>query len=129
MPVPTDLKYTHSHEWVRVHGDEAVIGITDFAVAAIKVIVFLELPQTGKQLEAGKPFGVIESVKAVFDLNSPLSGEVSSVNSGMQDEFTTLAADPFGKGWLIKIKVKNATEAAQLMDGPAYEKHCAEEHH
>lgn len=129
MPVPTDLKYTSSHEWARLQGDEASIGITDFAVAAIKDIVFLELPPVGKQLEAGKPFGVIESVKAVFDLNSPLSGEVSAVNSGMQDEFSTLAADPYGKGWLIKIKVKNAGEAASLMDGPAYEKHCSEEHH
>ena len=129
MPFPNDLKYTKSHEWARLQGDEAVIGITDFAVAAIKDIVFLELPSAGKQLEAGKPFGVIESVKAVFDLNSPLSGEVTAVNSGMQDEFGTLGADPYGKGWLIKVKVKNPAEAGALLDAAAYEKHCAEEHH
>lgn len=128
MSAPADLKYTKSHEWIRIEGKKGTVGITDHAVKAIKDIIFLELPQAGKDLAAGKPFGVIESVKAVFDLNSPLPGKVSDVNAGLQDDFSPLQADPFGKGWMIKLDL-STTDASGLMDAAAYEKFCAEEAH
>lgn len=128
MSAPADLKYTKSHEWIRLEGKKGTVGITDHAVKAIKDIIFLELPQAGKEVPAGKPFGVIESVKAVFDLNSPLPGKVAEVNAGLQDDFSPLQADPFGKGWMIKLDL-SSTDASGLMDAAAYEKFCAEEVH
>jgi glycine cleavage system H protein len=128
MTVPADLKYTESHEWVRLQGKEATVGITAHAVQAIKDIVFLELPKAGASFEKMKPFGVIESVKAVFDLNAPLGGKVTAVNTPLQDNFADLQADPFGKGWMIKLEV-GSTDTSHLMDATAYEKFCENEHH
>ena len=128
MSTPSDRLYTKTHEWIQVSGDSAVIGLTEYAVQAIKDIVFLELPAAGKALEQGKPFGVIESVKAVFDLNSPLSGTVSSVNQAVADDFNALSGDPYGKGWLVKIGGV-AGDQGQLLDAAAYDKFCAEEQH
>jgi glycine cleavage system H protein len=125
---PNDRKYTSSHEWVKISGNSATVGISEFAVHAIKDIVFLELPAVGKTFEKLKAFGVIESVKAVFDLNCPMEGTVSQVNSAMMDEFETLAKDPYEKGWLIKIDLKS-TDTGHLMDSAAYDRFCAEEHH
>lgn len=127
MPSPTDRKYLKSHEWVKTEDGVSVIGLSEFAIHAIKDIVYLELPDLGRKLESGKPFGIIESVKAVFDLYSPLSGEVLHVNSALQDNFDPLTQDPYGKGWLIKVK--GLASGAELMDSAAYDKHCAEDHH
>jgi len=128
MSTPSDRLYTKTHEWIQVSGGDAVIGLTEFAVHAIKDIVFLELPAVGKALEQGKPFGVIESVKAVFDLNAPLGGAVSGVNQAVADDFSALANDPYNKGWLVKVSGA-AGDKGQLLDAAAYDKFCAEEQH
>jgi glycine cleavage system H protein len=125
--VPADLRYTPTHEWVRMEGGMAVVGITEFAVHAIKDVVFLELPDVGRKLEAGKPFGVVESVKAVFDLNCPVSGEVAEVNTKAAEDFTLLQ-DAYGKGWLLKVRAAGL-DLSQSMDAAAYQTHCANEHH
>lgn len=128
MATPSDRLYTKTHEWIQVGGDNAVIGLTEYAVHAIKDIVFLELPAAGKALEQGKPFGVIESVKAVFDLNAPLGGAVSAVNQAVADDFNALSGDPYGKGWLVKVSGVDG-DKAQLLDAAAYDKFCAEDQH
>lgn len=128
MATPNDRQYAKTHEWIQVEGDKATLGLTEFAVHAIKDIVFLELPATGKAVEAGKPFGVIESVKAVFDLNAPLGGKIVEVNEGLLNDFNPLTADPYGKGWLLKIEGVTG-DAASLLDAAAYDKHCADEAH
>jgi glycine cleavage system H protein len=122
------LKYTATHEWVKMEGGLAVIGITDFAVGAIKEIVYLDLPSPGKAVAAGKPFGAVESVKAVFDLNSPVSGSVAEVNTKASQDFNAVVSDPFGRGWLIKVKPEGA-DLSKLLDANAYGKLCAQEHH
>lgn len=126
MKFPADLKYTASHEWVRMEGGSALVGITEFAVHAIKDVVFLELPGAGKALQAGAPFGVVESVKAVFDLNSPVTGTVAEVNQRAAEDFELLK-DPYGAGWLLKVSP--AALGQGLMDAAAYEAHCAAEQH
>ena len=128
MATPNDRLYTKTHEWIKVDGDQATVGLTEFAVHAIKDIVFLELPAAGKAVEQGKPFGVIESVKAVFDLNCPLGGSISSVNAKLADDFGPLSADPYGAGWLLKVSGLQGDKAA-LLDAVAYDKFCAEEQH
>ena len=126
MKIPAELKYTPTHEWVRLEGAVAVVGLTDFAVHAIKDVVFLELPEVGRALEAGKPFGVVESVKAVFDLNAPVSGPVAQVNAKAVEDYSLLQ-DPYAAGWLIKITA--SALPAGLMDAAAYQAHCASEQH
>lgn len=128
MATPNDRKYSKTHEWIKVEGNSATIGLTEFAVHAIKDIVFLELPAKGKSAEAGKPFGVIESVKAVFDLNAPLGGSITAVNEALLNDYSPLNADPYGAGWLLKIEGVSG-DAGALLDAAAYDKHCAEEHH
>jgi glycine cleavage system H protein len=123
MATPNDRLYTKTHEWIKVDGAEATVGLTEFAVHAIKDIVFLELPAAGKAVEQGKPFGVIESVKAVFDLNCPLGG-----NAKVADDFAPLASDPYGAGWLLKVSGLSGDKGA-LLDAAAYDKFCEEEHH
>lgn len=125
---PEDRKYTNSHEWIKIEGEYATVGLSAFAIHAIKDIVFLELPPMGKEFEALKPFGVVESVKAVFDLFTPAAGTISAVNTAMQDDFDTFAKDPYEKGWLIKLKLKNH-DMSHLMDAKAYDLFCAQEHH
>lgn len=128
MPTPNDRKYSKTHEWVKVEGANATVGLTEFAVHAIKDIVFLELPSAGKSAEAGKPFGVIESVKAVFDLNAPLGGRIVAVNEALLNDFGPLTADPYNAGWLLKLEGVTGDVGA-LLDAAAYDKHCAEEAH
>ena len=101
--VPTDLRYTKDHEWVRVDGEEAVVGITDYAANQLGDIVFVELPDTGRTLSQHATFGVVESVKAVSDLFSPVSGEVTSGNDALAAAPELVNSDPFGEGWLIKV--------------------------
>lgn len=128
MATPSDRLYTKTHEWIKLEGSGATVGLTEFAVHAIKDIVFLELPPAGKSVEAGQPFGVVESVKAVFDLNAPLSGSVAEANGRVADDFSILASDPYGSGWLIRLSAV-AGDQSGLMDAAAYTIHCEHEAH
>ena len=123
-----ERKFAPTHEWAAVDGDIATIGISDFAVKALTDLVFLDLPAVGQKLETGEMFGEVESVKAVSELLSPVSGEVIAVNSAIVDNLSTLVSDPFGNGWLVKIRMSDTTEFSKLLDLDAYRKQCAEEH-
>jgi len=118
---PNDRKYAQSHEWSKLEGGVATVGITDFAVSHLSDLVFLDLPETGSTVTAGESFGEIESVKAVSDLYSPVSGDVVEVNSDLPDNLDTLNADAFEAGWMIKVK--SSGESPDLMDAAAYEEH------
>ena len=124
--VPEDLRYTKDHEWVRLAGDEATVGITAFAAEQLGDIVFVELPATGRSLQAAATFGVVESVKAVSDLFSPLSGEVTEVNAALASQPELVNTDPFGAGWMLKLKVADPAEVDALLDPAAYDKLIAE---
>ncbi|MFK7742419.1 MAG: glycine cleavage system protein GcvH [Planctomycetota bacterium] len=122
---PDDLKFQKSHEWCKVDGDTAIIGITDFAVSHLSDLVFLDLPDQGSSVTIGESFGEIESVKAVSSLYSPVTGEVVEVNSDLGDNLEWLSEEPFGKAWMIKVKLTATTD--ELMDGATYDKHCKDE--
>jgi glycine cleavage system H protein len=117
---PADLKYTNDHEWVKVDGAEATVGITDFAQKQLGDVVFVELPEVGRTLTQGESFGTIESVKAVSELFSPLSGEVIAVNTDLGNHPDHVNSKPH-ETWMIRVKVANAGEAASLLDSAAYE--------
>src|SRR5437763_15111850 len=112
---PQTLKYAKSNEWVHVANNVATVGITDFAVKALTDLVYIDLPKPGKMLKAGEPFGVVESVKAASDMYSPVTGEVVESNAKLADDLAKLSDDPFGGGWLIKVKVADRTLSADLM--------------
>ena len=120
MSYPTDLKYTNDHEWIRVEGDTGAIGITDFAQQQLGDVVYVELPAEGTQLTAGQVFGTIESVKAVSELFAPVTGEVIEVNSGLKDKPENVNGKPH-ETWMVKVKMSNAAQAAELLDAAAYE--------
>lgn len=124
--IPADLKYARSDEWVRVEGDEAVIGISDYAQDALSDIVFVELPAVGDTLEAGKRFGTIESVKAASDLNAPLDGTVTAINNALEDAPERVNGDPYGGAWMVRIRPANLAQLDNLMDAAAYEAYCEE---
>jgi len=124
MNIPKDLKYTKTHEWARMNGTTVTVGITDFAVSQINEVIFLELPAPGKVVTANAPFGAIESVKAVFDLNAPVSGTVIEVNTAAVEKPEMIAQDPYGAGWMVKIQASD-TRADHLMDAAAYEQFCS----
>jgi glycine cleavage system H protein len=121
MPVPAELKYSKTHEWVKLDGDVATLGITDHAQAELGDVVYVELPEAGRILAAGDVFGTVESVKAVSDLYSPVSGEVVEVNSLLADATETVNEDAFGRGWMIKVRMSNPEEANSLMGSAAYD--------
>ncbi len=123
---PDDLKYTESDEWIRVEGDTATIGITDYAQTQLNDIVYVELPDVGDTFDKDGVFGSIESVKAAADLHLPVGGEVVAVNDGLEDDPEVINADPYGNGWIIKIKIADASELDSLMDAAAYAKLCEE---
>ena len=124
MTFNPDLKYSKSHEWVRMDGDVAVIGISDFAQDALGDLVFVNLPQVGDDVTAGEAFGDVESVKAVSDLMSPVTGVVCEINEELLDAPESLNNDPYG-AWIIKVE--NVTDTEELLDAAAYEAHCATE--
>lgn len=126
---PKTVKYSKSHEWVHVNGDEATVGISDFAVKQLTDLVYIELPPVGKSLSAGQEFGVVESVKAASDLYAPLSGKVIASNANLEDDLAVLSDDPFGKGWMIKLKLTDPSELSALLDRAAYESHCQSASH
>ena len=122
---PAALKYAKTHEWIHVEGDIATVGISDFAVKHLTDLVYIELPDVGRTMSAGEGFGEVESVKAVSDLYAPVSGEIIEVNQSLADDLATLSEDPFGRGWMIKLKISDAAETDSLLDRRAYEEHCA----
>ena len=124
MNYPVDLKYSKSHEWIKYEGDVAVVGISDFAQDALGDVVFVNLPQVGDEVVAGESFGDVESVKAVSDLISPVSGTIVEINEELDDSPENLNSDPYGS-WIIKVE--NITEEEDLLDADAYEAFCAEE--
>ncbi len=126
MAFPADFKYTKEHEWVKIDGDSATIGITDHAQESLGDIVFVELPKVGAEVSAHKSFGTVESVKAVSDVYAPISGTVTAVNDGLTGAPEKINSDAHGS-WMIKIKVKDAGEANSLMSAADYEKYVAEE--
>ncbi len=119
---PEDFYYTKDHEWVKVKGGEATIGLTDFAQKQLGDVVYVELPEVGSELGFHQSLGVIESVKAVSDIYSPVSGEVVAVNEGLNDAPEQVNEDPHGQGWIIRLKVKDAAELEKLMSVDEYEK-------
>jgi glycine cleavage system H protein len=125
MNVPSDLKYTKDHEWIKVDGDKATVGITDYAQGELGDVVYVELPEEGAEVSMNETFGSIEAVKAVADLFSPVSGEVIEINEAVQDEPEKVNQDPYGAGWMAKITLSNPDELSQLMDAAAYEKHIS----
>ena len=124
MNYPVDLKYTKDHEWLKMEGDIAVVGISDFAQDALGDSVFINMPEVGDTVTAGESFGDVESVKAVSDVNSPVTGVIVAVNEELADSPENLNSDPYGS-WIIKVE--NITETEELLDAAAYEAFCAEE--
>ncbi len=127
MDFPEELKYTEEHEWVMVEADLAIVGISDFAQEALGDVVFAELPEVGTVLEAGKAFGVVESVKAVSDVYAPVSGTVEEINTDLLDAPEIINTSPYEDGWMIKIRMADAKAADNLMDAEAYQAHIDEE--
>ncbi len=126
---PMTLKFTPTHEWVHVEGDVATLGISRFAVDQLTDLIVIELPQVGAKLTKGKPFGEVESVKAVSDLYAPVSGEVVEVNTAVTSDVQLLAEDPYTKGWLVKVKVADVAAVESLLDHAAYQAKVADEAH
>lgn len=125
MNVPAELKYTKSHEWVRIDGDIATIGITDHAQSELGDIVYLDLPEVGRVLQPEEGFGSVESVKTVSDLYAPIAGEVIEKNESLGGQSELVNTDPYGGGWLIKVRVSDAGSVASLLDASAYEQEIA----
>ncbi|HET9029355.1 MAG TPA: glycine cleavage system protein GcvH [Candidatus Aquilonibacter sp.] len=122
MAQPADLLYSKEHEWVKVEGDTATVGITDYAQNSLGDIVYVELPKVGKQIDQFGNIGVVESVKAVSDLFTPIGGEVVEVNNGLDADPAAVNRDPYGAGWLFKVKLKDASEKSNLLSPDDYEK-------
>jgi glycine cleavage system H protein len=120
MELPEDLKYTKNHEWVRIEGDTATIGISDFAQNELGDVVFVEIETEGEELDKDEVFGTVEAVKTVSDLYMPVSGKVEEVNPKLESEPETVNQDPYGEGWMIKVKMKDPSEAESLLDANAY---------
>ena len=123
MNIPKELRYTKEHEWVRVEGNEAVVGITDYAQGELGDVIFVELPAPGTTAAQMKGFGTIDAVKTVSDLFAPLSGEVTAVNTELKDNPALVNQFPYGKGWMVRIKIANPKELDSLLIADAYEKH------
>ena len=124
--VPADLRYTKDHEWVKLEGDIATIGVTDFAAGQLGDVVFADLPTPGRSVDQFATFGVVESVKAVSDLYAPVSGEVTEANEALKSNPELVNSDPYGEGWMIRVKVADAAQVDGLLDAAAYEQLIAE---
>jgi len=120
VDVPAELKYSKEHEWIKVEGNQATIGITDYAQGELGDIVFVELPNIGDEFDQGQSFGTIEAVKAVSDIYSPLSGKVLEVNGVLDDNPMAINSNPYGDGWLIKLEMKDISEVDGLLDAEGY---------
>jgi len=127
MEFPKELKYQKTDEWVKIEGDVAVVGISDYAQDALSDVVFVEFEvEVGDQVNVGDTYATIESVKAASDVNIPLSGEVIEINEGLADSPEILNSDPYGQGWMIKIKITDVEEVDNLLDAESYEAYCKE---
>ena len=124
---PTSLKYAKTHEWLLIEGDVVTIGISDFAVTQLTDLVYIDLPAIGTQLESGEAFGEVESVKAVSDLYAPVAGEVIEVNETLPDDLGVLTDDPYGQGWMIKLRISDPESLDRLLNRADYEKLCDSE--
>ncbi len=122
MSIPAELKYTKEHEWVRIDGNVATVGITDYAQGELGDIVFVELPSEGDDVEEGESFGTIEAVKAVSELYSPVTGKVTEINSALEDDPMVINRDCYGDGWMIKVEVSDTSALGELLDAGGYEK-------
>ena len=120
MNIPSDLRYNSSHEWVRLEGDIITVGITDHAQAELTDVVFVELPAVGRKVDHGDPTAVVESVKAASDIYAPLSGEITEGNQEVEADPALVNTDPYGKGWIFKMRLNDAASVSQLMDAAAY---------
>ncbi len=120
MTIPENLKYTNEHEWIRVDGDVAYVGITDYAQSELGEIVFVDIQTAGETLKAGDTFGSVEAVKTVSDLFMPASGEVLEVNPALESQPELVNSDPYGEGWMVKVAISNADELANLLDAKGY---------
>ena len=125
MNIPADLRYCASHEWIRLEGDIATVGISDHAQAELTDVVFVELPTIGRKVDAGDPTAVVESVKAASDIYAPIGGEVIEANDAVEADPSLVNTDPYGKGWIFKLRVNDPADAARLMDASAYQSHIA----
>ena len=123
MNIPENLKYTKEHEWVLLNGDIATVGITDFAQRELGDIVYVEVDTEGEELDQDEVFGTIEAVKTVSDLFVPVAGEVLEFNEKLEDEPELINKDPYGEGWIIKLKIKNLEDVEDLLDAEAYKKY------
>ncbi len=121
MNFPDNIRYTSEHEWIRVEGNEAYVGITDYAQSELGEIVFIDVPSVGETISQGEVFGSIEAVKTVSDLNMPVTGEVLELNAELDAAPELVNNDPYGKGWIIRISVKDSAELDKLMDAAAYQ--------
>jgi glycine cleavage system H protein len=124
--VPGDLRFTKEHEWVRLDGDEATIGVTQFAADQLGDIVFVELPDVGRSLAQFATFGVVESVKAVSDLFAPVAGEVTATNDALGSSPEVVNSDPYGEGWMVRVRLSDPSQVEALLDAAAYEQLVAE---
>jgi glycine cleavage system H protein len=122
MNLPTDRKYTKEHEWAKINGAAAMVGITDYAQSSLGDIVYVEMPKPGAAVEQFKQMGVIESVKAVSDIYAPLSGTIAEINDDVENDPAKVNNDPYDGGWLVKITMSDPSEAKNLMDAPDYQK-------
>lgn len=120
MNIPSELRYTREHEWIRVEGEEAFVGITDYAQSELGEIVFVDVDTVGETIGQGDVFGSVEAVKTVSDLNMPVTGEIVEFNEALNDQPEAINNDPYGEGWMIRIKVKDASELANLLDAEGY---------
>ena len=125
MSTPDDLKYHVEHDWARIDGDVATLGITDYAQEQLGEVVFFDPPAVGATTKKDEPYAEVESVKAVSDVIAPLSGEITEVNAALSDSPETINSDPYGEGWLVKIRMSDPSEADALMDAAAYDAHVS----
>lgn len=128
MGYPNDVRYTNEHEWARLEGGKVTVGITSYATEQLGDVVFVELPEVGRTLEASKPFGVVEAVKTVSDLYAPIAGEVVEINLSLSDNPALVNQEPFGDGWMIRVKPTNPDDVKALMSSDDYARFL-EEHH
>jgi len=124
LKIPEDLKYAQSDEWIRVEGDEATIGITDYAQDALNDLVYVEFKDVDTELESGDAFGEVESVKAASEVFLPVAGTIIAVNEALEDDPEQVNSDPYGAGWMVKIRISDASGLDDLMDAAAYREYC-----